>query len=157
MYAGAATLAVIAMDQASKAWMRHFLPVEGGVYPLIPGCLQLTHRRNPGIAFSMFDSHAWAPAVFAVIALAAALAIGWIVWHNRAMPRLLATAMGLVAGGALGNMIDRVHPPFMVVDFIDCYLGRYHWPAFNVADSAICIGVGALLLAHLVWPSSAQK
>jgi len=122
------------------------------VYSLIPGCLQLTHRRNPGIAFSLFHSQAWAPIVFGLIAAAAVVFIARLVWRSAALPGVVAVALGLVAGGAAGNLIDRILPPHTVVDFIDCYLGAYHWPAFNIADSAICVGAGLLLLTSITHP-----
>lgn len=152
--ASAATLCIVALDQASKAWLRHFLPQEGGVFPLLPGCLQLTHRLNPGIAFSLFHGQAWAPVVFSVVAVLAVVAIAWMLWRYAALPALMAVAFGLIAGGALGNLCDRLHAPYMVLDFIDCYLGQYHWPAFNVADSAVCCGVGILLLSNFTHPDA---
>jgi len=153
-WASAATLGVVVLDQASKAWLRHFLPHEGGLFTLVPGCLQLTHRLNPGIAFSLFHGQAWAPVVFSVVAVVAVMVIAWLLWRSTALPGYMATAFGLIAGGALGNLCDRLHPPYMVLDFIDCYLGQYHWPAFNVADSAICIGVGLLILANFTHPDA---
>jgi signal peptidase II len=152
--ASAATLSVIVLDQASKAWLRHVVPHEGGLQTLLPGCLQLTHRLNPGIAFSLFHGQAWAPVVFSIVAVVAVVGIAWMLWRCAALPGFVAMALGLIAGGALGNLCDRLHPPYMVLDFIDCYLGAYHWPAFNLADSAICLGVGVLLLANFTHPEA---
>jgi signal peptidase II len=114
--------------------------------PLLPG-LALTYVRNTGAAFSLL---AGAPAAFSkpFFLGVAVIALGAILWTLRQAPkndRLLRLGLGLVAGGALGNAIDRARFG-EVVDFIEVGLrGVYTWPVFNVADSAVCIGVGLLL------------
>ncbi len=155
--AAAITAAVILADQLSKALVLSYLPVEGSVRPLIPGCLNLVHRRNPGIAFSLFHDWRGAPFFFAAFAVVVAVCIAVVVLRYRDLPWKIIAALGLIAGGALGNVIDRVRPPHTVFDFIDCYLGTAHWPAFNLADSAICIGAGLLILASFTDPQAFSR
>jgi signal peptidase II len=138
---------VVALDQATK-WLAEaaldpYLPV-----PLVPS-LNLTLMYNEGAAFSFLaGAGGWQRWFFAGLAAAVTLALG--VWLHRLKPgeRLTAAGIALVIGGALGNLIDRVQTG-RVVDFIDFYVGAWHWPAFNLADSAITLGVALLLLATL--------
>jgi len=143
-------LATVALDQATKAWILGHLRL-GQSIPILPGCFDLTLILNPGAAFGLM---AGLPAgirqpLFVVIAIAAA---GLIVFYRHRFLRdhpLASAAMALILGGALGNLVDRLRYG-MVVDFLDVYLGPYHWPAFNVADSAISVGVGLMLLDLLL-------
>ena len=111
------------------------------------GLFHLTYVRNPGAAFGLFAKHGEAfrrPFFLAVTAIALVV-IGVVV---RRLPRgrpWTLTSLALVFGGALGNLIDRAFRGY-VVDFFDAYIGSYHWPVFNVADSVICIGVGILIV-----------
>jgi signal peptidase II len=113
--------------------------------PLIP-YFQLTYLRNPGAAFSFLaQAGGWQRWFFILLAGGASVGIVW--WLSR-LPRenrLEACAWSLVLGGALGNLIDRVAYGY-VIDFLDVYVGEWHWPPFNLADSAITIGIGLLLL-----------
>lgn len=105
--------------------------------------LNLVYVHNTGAAFSSFSSAA--PWFF--VALSVAVSVGILIWlrrHPHDQP-LVAVALTLVLGGALGNAIDRATRGY-VIDFIDVYAAGWHWPAFNVADSAICIGAAFLLL-----------
>ena len=98
---------------------------------------------NRGVSFGMFGSHShWGPILLTGLALVISVVL--LVWLRRVETRLVATAIGLVLGGALGNVIDRLRFE-AVVDFLDFHVLGYHWPAFNVADSAISVGVGLLL------------
>jgi len=146
---GALALAVVVLDQATKAWVLAAFELHETL-PVIPGWFHLTYIRNPGAAFGLFSGHAEAfrrPFFLAVtaVALAAILAILWRAPRGR--PWLL-TALGLVFGGAVGNLIDRVRWG-EVVDFLDVFWRTHHWPAFNVADSAITVGMGVLILEEL--------
>ncbi len=134
----------LAADQLTKAIALSAL-IEGVPTPVIDGVLWWTLQRNPGAAFSLFTRF---PVVFTI--LASAISIGIIVSVRKVPDRLHAVALGLVLGGAMGNLVDRIaRPPALfrghVIDFID--LGW--WPVFNIADS--CVVVGALLLIVASW------
>lgn len=135
---------VIALDQATKLLVDHSLALYDSI-PLVPS-FQLTYLRNTGAAFSFLrDAGGWQRWFF--ITLAGVASVGISVWLKR-LPsdrRWEAGAWALVLGGALGNLIDRVAYGY-VIDFLDVYYGEWHFPAFNVADSAITVGVGMLLL-----------
>ncbi|MGC2204056.1 MAG: signal peptidase II, partial [Stellaceae bacterium] len=108
--------------------------------------LVLTYNR--GISFGLFNGGAGVSAVIFSVA-AAAIVLVLIYWLSRAESPLLAVAIGLIIGGAVGNVIDRLRHG-AVIDFLDFHIGSLHWPAFNLADSAICVGVAAMLLEGLV-------
>jgi signal peptidase II len=142
---------VLALDQATKAWVLHHLP---GAPPLtvIPGFFDLVYSRNTGGVFGLL---AGAPSIWrrAFFVGATAIALGVIVvflkrWGRES--RLLTVALSLVAGGAIGNLIDRLRFG-SVVDFIDWYWKDHHWYTFNVADSAISAGA-VLLIVHSLLP-----
>lgn len=141
---------VVVLDQIGKWWVLDVIFDPPRTIPLTP-FLNLVPVWNRGVSFGLFSAApGWLPwllAGFAVV-IAAALAI----WMLRVRDRLLATGLGLVIGGALGNVIDRFRFG-AVVDFLDFHAASYHWPAFNVADSAITVGVGLLLLDALKSPS----
>ena len=137
--------AVIVLDQAVKAWMvHHFSPFER-LHVL--SVLDIILTYNTGAAFSFLSQAAgWQRWLFVVLALAVSAVL--IVWMRRLRARpqaLLASALALIVGGALGNMIDRLTLG-RVVDFIHVHAGNAYFPAFNVADSAITVGAGLLLL-----------
>jgi signal peptidase II len=152
-----AALFVIALDQATKAVVAARLAHEGAV-SVIPGLFDLTFVKNPGGVFGMFknlDSSLRAP-LFTVVPV---IAIGLIVLFAARLPvshRFAQTALSLILGGAVGNLIDRFSLGY-VIDFFDVYWRGHHWPAFNVADSAICIGVGMLMLETFLAPDRAAK
>lgn len=115
--------------------------------PIIPG-FNLTLVFNRGVSFGQMD---WLGA-WALSALALAISAALVVWLRKAETRLLAVALGIIIGGAIGNVIDRMRFG-AVVDFLDFYIpgaGWPHWPAFNVADSAIVVGVGLIILDGLI-------
>ncbi|MDF2764466.1 MAG: lspA [Rhodospirillales bacterium] len=130
--------AVVLADQAVKWLVLDFFltradPVE------VTSFFNLVLAWNRGISFSLFHSEeAYAP--FALAALALAISIGLAIWLSRIDHRWPATGVGLVIGGAIGNVIDRLRFG-AVVDFLDFHWAGYHWPAFNLADSAITLGV----------------
>lgn len=115
--------------------------------PIIKGFLNITYVKNPGAAFGiMSDMDPFIRSIiFVVMSLLAVIAIIYIYFKYPDDSYLVKDACALILGGAIGNMIDRVRFG-EVVDFIDIYWGQYHWPAFNVADTAITIGVGIFLL-----------
>ncbi|MBO7434611.1 signal peptidase II [bacterium] len=136
-------------DQLSKFAVRSFVPRDE-VIPVLP-CFNLTFRLNPGVAFSMLDNINYGHYILAFLALLVILFIVSLFWRNKApKSKWAVAALGLIMGGAFGNMIDRLLPPYYaVVDFLDFYWQNYHWPAFNIADS--CITVSALLLLIVCW------
>lgn len=140
------SLIVVVLDQWTKWLVEIHLP-ETVTQPVIDGFFNLTHVQNTGVAFGLFarqgaDGGSWLLVVLGVIALAA------VAVYFRYAPvenRMLLSALALIVGGAVGNLIDRLASG-AVTDFVDLYVGTHHWPAFNVADSAITIGICLMLL-----------
>ncbi len=144
------SLAILAIDQWSKAWIERTLPV-GGRREVIPGFFNLTHIRNDGVAFGLLSGSSsqikvWLLAALALVAIAVVVSL---VRQTPPEHRLSLMALGLVLGGAVGNLLDRIASG-AVTDFLDFYRGGYHWHNFNVADAAISVGVALLLLDSLV-------
>ncbi len=140
---------VLVLDQLTKMVVLAKLPLYHAV-PVIPGFFDLTHIRNPGGAFGFMagGSRGLRNLLFIGVSV---IAMGLIVAFYRSTPRthrFLAAALAMIFGGAVGNLIDRLRFG-EVVDFLDVYIGAYHWPAFNVADSAITIGI-TIFIAHVV-------
>ncbi len=135
---------VAALDLATKAVASHYLVLYQPV-PVFPG-FNWTLAHNSGAAFSFLASESgWQRWFFSVIALV--VSIGITIWITRlkSTETWLAVALALVLGGAIGNLWDRVTLGY-VVDFIDVYYQQSHWPAFNIADSAICVGAVLLII-----------
>ncbi len=135
---------VVLVDQLTKALASNLLRLYEAV-PVLPG-VNLTLMHNTGAAFSFLsDEDGWQRWFFAAIAVAVSVML--VLWLKRLSPaqRWLSIAVALVIGGAIGNLWDRFMLGY-VVDFIDLYAGRWHWPAFNVADSAITVGAVMLLI-----------
>lgn len=133
---------VIALDQGSKWFMVSWLSLHE-TFAVIP-FFNLTMAHNPGAAFS-FLAHAGGWQKWFFVSLALLVSIALLIWLKRlkSHAKLEALSIAMILGGALGNVIDRFYYGY-VIDFLDVYYGTYHWPAFNIADSAIV--VGALLL-----------
>jgi len=133
--------AVLILDQVTKAWVLANLPL-GGSIPVIPGFFDITHVHNPGGAFGFLAgmSAEIRSLLFVAVSLLAAGLILYFYWQTPDGQRALAVGLALLFGGAIGNLVDRIRFG-IVVDFLDLYAGDLHWPAFNVADSAISIGV----------------
>ncbi|WP_456414901.1 signal peptidase II [Thiolapillus sp.] len=146
-------LLLVVADQLTKLWVLSvFEPYE--VLPVLP-VFNLTLVFNPGAAFSFLsDAGGWQRMFF--IVLTSLIAIGLVIWLMclRRGERLTGIALGMILGGALGNLIDRVRLG-KVVDFLDFYWREWHWPAFNVADSAITVGVVIMLLAS--WTQADRR
>lgn len=153
IFVAGSALAVLAFDQATKAIVRTYVAC-GETVSVIPGCFNITYRLNQGIAFSFFSTVNTAHYIFSFVAALAVVFIGWMAYRHKNLPLKVIFSFGLVAGGAAGNMIDRIMEPHKVLDFIDWYAGSYHWPAFNIADSAICIGAVLLMLAAFTDPQA---
>jgi signal peptidase II len=149
-------LVVLVLDQLTKAWALQAL-MPGRTVPVIDGFFSLTLVTNPGLAFGMLSTTPagwrWVVALLSIGALTVLAVVGL-----RMLPgggRLTPLALGLIFGGAVGNLIDRGRFG-AVVDFLDFYWRSYHWPAFNAADSAITVGVALLALRLLTAPSSSS-
>lgn len=147
--AGVSGLVVI-LDQITKAAILINLPLHHSI-SVIPGFFNLTHIHNPGGAFGFManQSSSLRSVIFLLVSI---LAIGLVYYFYKNTPKThtwLATGFALIFGGAIGNLIDRIRFG-KVVDFLDFYVGNYHWPAFNVADSAITVGI-AIFLFHLLF------
>jgi len=137
-------------DQLSKLGIEHLFGDRppGDVIQLTP-FFDLVKTYNAGITFGMFNNGSAANAmIFSGLALVVVIVL--INWLRRVENWFLAVSIGLIIGGAAGNVLDRVFKG-SVVDFLDFHVGSWHWPAFNVADSAICLGVIAMLLEGLVF------
>jgi signal peptidase II len=140
---------VVALDQITKQAVLATLALYD-VVVVIPGFFNLTHIRNPGGAFGFMAAGGQGLRNLLFIG-AAVVAMGVIVYFYRSTPRThpyLALALAMIFGGAVGNLIDRLRFG-EVIDFLDLFVGRYHWPAFNVADSAITIGM-TIFIVHVV-------
>lgn len=145
----AVAAAVTALDQLTKAWVLTAIP-HYTLIPVIDGLFNLVHVRNRGAAFGFLNRHdiSWQFWLFLAATALAVVVVTALAKHATAREYGFFTALGLILGGALGNLIDRVR--FReVIDFLDFYYGSYHWPAFNVADIAICCGAALALI--LSW------
>jgi signal peptidase II len=141
-----AVFVTVIVDQLTKWWILTSVMTPPQRIP-VTGFFDLVLVYNRGVSFGMLgNAPSWASAALIVFALLLSLALS--IWMWRADTLLLGTALGFVVGGAIGNVIDRfVHGA--VVDFLDFHAAGYHWPAFNVADSAITIGVVILIIDSL--------
>jgi signal peptidase II len=142
----ALSIGVIILDIWTKALVLRRIDLHETI-TVIPNFFQLVHVRNTGAAFGIGANattklvplllNVGAIAVFCVVVLYAV--------RSAVTDRLLQTGLHLILGGAIGNLLDRFRFGY-VIDFLDVYIGRHHWPAFNVADSAICVGIALLFL-----------
>ncbi len=141
---GVAAAAAI-LDQISKALVLAFFGEPGcALHRAVVGpFLDLVLTCNPGVSFGLFNRAGVNSLIFSLAALAIILVL--VVWLGRVRATFLAAAIGLIIGGAIGNVVDRLRFG-AVIDFLDFHLASWHWPAFNLADSAICLGVAAMLL-----------
>jgi len=136
------------VDQAVKGWVRHALPLEGSI-PLWPGVFEILYTQNRGMAFSLLEG---ATPLLAVAALVVVAVI--VVAQRRAgnrIPLLYGLALALPLGGAVGNLIDRLYFGFVTDLF---YIQLIHFPVFNVADSAITVGIALLAWRTLFSPNA---
>ena len=139
----------VLLDQISKAVVLKFIPLYENL-EVIPGFFSITHIRNTGVAFGLLAGQATGVRTVFFLGMSG-LALGVVLYLHAKMAKgkpWVAAAFSLIFGGAVGNLVDRVRFG-EVVDFLDFYVGTIHWPAFNVADSAITIGVGILCISML--------
>jgi signal peptidase II len=143
---------VMAMDQVTKALVDDIMALHESRV-VVEGLVRMTYVQNRGAAFGIL-SEAGLPyqsALFSMVSLLALLAIAMYAWRMPVQSRLPQTALAFVMGGAVGNLLDRARLGY-VIDYVDVHWGPHHWPAFNVADSAITIGVVLLVLDILRNP-----
>ena len=145
----ATAIAVVVLDQLSKAGILGlFTGHLPGEQQQITPFFNIVLIHNRGMSFGLFNhSGGFNALLFSLVA--AVIVTVLIYWLSRVESSVLALAIGLIIGGAVGNVIDRIRLG-AVVDFLDFHIGTWHWPAFNVADSAICIGVAVMLLDGLL-------
>ena len=132
---------IVVADQVTKALIFAYLPYHQSI-TVVPGFFDITHIHNPGGAFGLM-ANLGETARTIIFLLASSLAVGLILYFYIKTPpsyTFLAVGFALIFGGAIGNLIDRVRLG-IVIDFLDVYIGEYHWPAFNIADSAITVGI----------------
>jgi signal peptidase II len=142
--------AVVVLDQASKAALIALMAERGGEPLVVTGFFRLVMVWNEGVSFGVLNSgdgtdvRRWL-----LVGVALAVVAGLLYWLSRARDRWLRATLGAIVGGALGNVVDRVRFG-AVADFFDAHLGPWHWPAFNVADAAISVGVVILVADGLL-------
>jgi signal peptidase II len=146
---------IVVLDRLTKWLVAQRITLHDSV-DVIPGIFRLTHVQNQGAAFGLFSESPseFKVAMLILFSVAALAVVSALLWKNGDAMNTTAVALSLVAGGALGNLWDRVASG-RVIDFLDFYLGSHHWPAFNVADSAIVIG--ALLLLSEIFLAPQEK
>ena len=145
----------VGLDQFTKYWISQTLP-KYAVITIIPDFFNLVHVYNRGAAFGLLST--WSPEFvryfFIGTNLTIVVVLGYLYWRTAEEYPLFLWGYSLLLSGAMGNLIDRVRYG-QVLDFLDFYVGRHHWPAFNVADSLICVGASFLVLA--MWRSEGEK
>lgn len=134
-------------DQTSKLYVDKVMSLHQSI-PVLDGLFNLTYLRNRGAAFSFLSNASWRLPFFIVVTLVAAVVIVVALKRMRDEQRLAQAALAMIFSGAVGNLIDRVRMG-EVIDFLDVYWKSYHWPAFNIADSLICVGVALVALDML--------
>jgi len=139
------TLAIVLLDRATKAWVEA-CTAEGWRHEIVHNFIYLVHSRNPGIAFGVLADSA-SPATRLILIAGSLIVIAvlaWLLVTGKTNSALGAAGLALLVGGAAGNVTDRIFQG-AVTDFFEVWLGAYHYPAFNVADSAITIGAALIL------------
>ena len=137
---------VAVLDQVTKLLVVAEMELYQSI-PIVPGLLNLTHIRNSGVAFGLFNTaeFAYKPVVMALVALGALVGVGLYASQLPVSHRWARGGLALILGGAAGNLVDRARQGY-VVDFVDAYWKGWHFWAFNVADAAISVGVGLLII-----------
>jgi signal peptidase II len=146
---GITAVMVFVADQVTKAVVQSSIP-EHTTVPVLPHFLNLVHTNNAGAAFGLFsDSPApWKTVLLIVISGALLALVIAVMWRNHRLRWETGVGLALILGGALSNLFDRIRLG-RVVDFLDVYYRAYHWPTFNLADSAIVVGAGFLVFQLL--------
>ena len=147
---------VVLLDRLTKSLVAQKITLHDSI-DVVPGLFRLTHVQNQGAAFGLFaeSPSEWKVAMLILFSLAALAVVSALLWKRGNALNATAIALSLVFGGALGNLWDRVVSG-RVIDFLDFYFGPHHWPAFNIADSAIVIGA-LLLLSEIFLAPQEEK
>ena len=142
---------IFALDQATKAVVERTVPLYESIV-VVPGLFRITHLKNTGAAFGLFAGQAGIVRTlfFAVITIGALILILLIFRNARGNRILTPLSLGMIMAGALGNLVDRIRWG-CVIDFLDVYWRNHHWPAFNIADSAITVGILLVLVEQLFF------
>ena len=148
--------AVVLLDRVAKWAVASNIPLHDSV-TIIPGLFHLTHVENTGAAFGLFaeSTAQWKIGALVSFSVIALVIVSALLWKNSHALTTTTIGLSLILGGATGNLWDRMMTGH-VVDFLDFYVGSYHWPAFNVADSAIVIGA-ILLVSEIVFAKSGNE
>jgi len=148
--------AIVCADQVTKALVQQSMALHE-TRPLLEGFLSLTHVRNRGAAFGLLSDAdlPFQAALFSIVSIAALVAIAVYAFRLPPKSTLPRAGLALILAGAIGNLIDRALLGY-VIDFVDVYWRSHHWPAFNLADSAISVGVALLLLDSLLSPQQTK-
>jgi signal peptidase II len=154
-YVSLITIPLFVVDQISKAVIVRYFQ-EGDHLPVIPGFFDIVRVHNTGVAFGRFNGSEYSNLIFGAVAVAAIVFIAWL-WKRQAFPNAPSRcAVFLLLAGIAGNLTDRIFRGY-VVDFLLFYVKQWQWPAFNVADSCICISAAMLVFAAFVpEPAAAQ-
>jgi signal peptidase II len=141
--------AVFALDRLTK-WIVERLVSFSDTHTVIPGFFDIVYSQNRGVAFSILNDSTseWRTLALIGVSAVAVIAVSAVLWRARHLDPLPFWGLALILGGAAGNVFDRIVWG-RVTDFLDFYIGQYHWPTFNIADSAIVIGSGLFLLDTL--------
>ncbi|HEY5174404.1 MAG TPA: signal peptidase II [Terriglobales bacterium] len=148
--------AVLLLDRLAKWSVASNIPLHNSI-TIIPGCFHLTHVENTGAAFGLFaeSTAQWKIGALVSFSVIALLVVSALLWKHSHSLSTTTIGLSLILGGATGNLWDRMMTGH-VVDFLDFYVGSYHWPAFNVADSAIVVGA-ILLVSEIVFAKSGNE
>jgi signal peptidase II len=148
---------VVALDRLTKWLIAHRLSLHDSI-TVIPGFFRIIHTENPGAAFGIFaDSPSqWKIAMLIAFSVIALVIVSLLLWKNSHTLTSTGIGLSLILGGAIGNLWDRI-VSHQVVDFLLFYVGRYQWPAFNVADSAIVVGACLLVFEIIFTKSPSQQ
>jgi signal peptidase II len=151
------SLGIVLLDRTTKWVVAKNIALHDSTQ-IIPGFFRITHVQNRGAAFGLFaDSPSeWKIAVLVLFSIVALVIVSALLWRNSHSMSTTGVGLALILGGALGNLWDRLVSG-RVVDFLLFYIGKYQWPAFNVADSAIVIGAGLLVIEILFAKSPAPE
>lgn len=147
-------LGVIVVDQISKYVVMHYILSEYAALIVTP-FFAVVRAWNTGVSFSMFNNFG-IRGVYILSGIALIIVALLLKWLKSEKNRSVQVALGFIIGGALGNVIDRIHLG-AVFDFLDFYIGDHHWPAFNIADSFICIGAGLIVFHSIFFAKKREK